>query len=76
MDVGGYRTVIQDIHSLEPLDLTENLLLVRDGRSPMYVLGIKGGDLSRVATRDDLKPVIRKVYKNLALSVVVKISKF
>ena len=54
MDVRGYRAVIEDIGRLEPLDLTENLLMVMDGRSPIDVLGVKCGDLSRVAMRDDL----------------------
>ena len=55
MCVGGYGPIVEDIHSLEPLDLIEHLLLVRDGVFPIEVLGVKGGYLCHVSAWDNLK---------------------
>ena len=55
MCVRGYGPIVEDIHSLEPLDLTEHLLLFRDGIFPVDVLGIKGSYLGYVSAWDNLK---------------------
>ena len=55
MGVGGQGPIVMNIHSLEPLDLIEHLLLVRNRIVPIDELGIQSSYLCHITTWDNLK---------------------